>query len=103
MTAYWVARSKINDPVAYKKYTDRVPDVLAQFGGKVLARGGDFKILEGPEKFHRFVVIEFPSMADAIACQESEAYQQAAAFRKDGAGEVELVIVDAANAPADQN
>ena len=94
MPAYWVARSKINDPEEYKKYTDRVPDILAQFGGKVLARGGDYKILEGPEKFHRFVVIEFPSMADAIACEASEAYQQASAFRKDGAGEVELVIVD---------
>ncbi len=103
MPAYWVARSKINDPVAYKKYTDRVPEVLAQFGGKVLARGGDYRILEGPEKFHRFVVIEFASMADAIACQESEAYRQAAAFRKDGAGEVELVIVDGIKAHADQN
>ncbi len=103
MPAYWVARSKINDPLAYKEYTDRIPDILAQFGGKVLARGGDYKILEGPEKFHRFVVIEFPSMADAIACLESEAYQQAAAFRKDGAGEVELVIVDAINPPADRN
>ena len=98
MPAYWVARSKINDPVAYKKYTDRVPAVLAQFGGKVLARGGDFKILEGPEKFHRFVVVEFPSMADAIACHDSEAYRQAAKFRMDGAGEVELVIVEGAGA-----
>ena len=25
MPAYWVARSKINDPVEYKKYTDLVP------------------------------------------------------------------------------
>lgn len=103
MPAYWVARAKINDPIAYKKYTDRIPDILAQFGGKVLARGGDYKILEGPEKFHRFVVIEFPSMADAIACHDSEAYRQAAAFRKDGGGEVEIVIVDGSNAPADQN
>jgi len=103
MPAYWVARSRINDPIAYKKYTDRVPEILAQFGGKVLARGGDFKILEGPEKFHRFVVIEFATMADAIACQESDAYQQAAAFRKDGAGEVELVIVEGTSAPADEN
>ena len=94
MPGYWVARSKISDPVEYKKYTDLVPGVIAQFGGKVLARGGDYKILEGPEKFHRFVVIEFPTMADAIACHASDAYQQAAAFRKGGAGEVELVIVD---------
>jgi uncharacterized protein (DUF1330 family) len=95
MTAYWVARSKINDPVEYKKYTDRVPAIIARFGGKVLARGGRFKILEGPEKFHRFVVIEFPSLEQAVACHDSPEYQEASAFRKEnGAGEVELVIVE---------
>lgn len=98
MPAYWVARSRIVDPVAYKRYTDRVPEIIARHGGKVLARGGPFQILEGPEHFHRFVVIEFPSMADAVACHESEAYQAAAAFRKGGAGEVELVIVESGDA-----
>ena len=98
MPAYWLARSKINDPVAYKKYTDRVPAILAEFGGKVLARGGKFEILEGPLKFHRFVVIEFPSFEQAVACQRSAAYQEASAFRKDGAGEVELVIVEGGEA-----
>jgi uncharacterized protein (DUF1330 family) len=68
MTAYWVARSKINDPAEYKKYTDRVPAIIARYGGRVLARGGRFQILEGPQKFHRFVVIEFPSLEQAVAC-----------------------------------
>src|SRR4029450_1507558 len=53
MPAYWVARSKINDPVEYKKYTDLVPAIIEKFGGKVLARGGRFQIMEGPDKFHR--------------------------------------------------
>lgn len=94
MPAYWVARSKINDPVAYKKYTDRIPAILAKYGGKVLTRGGRFKILEGPEKFERFVVIEFPSLERAVECHDSPEYQEAAAFRAGGAGEVELVIVE---------
>jgi uncharacterized protein (DUF1330 family) len=98
MTAYWLARSKINDPVAYKKYTDRVPGILKQYGGKVLARGGRFKILEGPEKFERFVVIEFPSLEQAVACHASPEYQEAASFRAGGAGEVELVILEAGEA-----
>ena len=98
MTAYWVARSRINDPAQYKKYTDRVPEIIAQFGGKVLARGGKYRILEGPEKFERFVVVEFPSMDQAIACHDSPEYQAAAAFRRGGAGEVELVIVEAGDA-----
>ncbi len=42
MPAYWVARSKINNPVEYRKYTDRVPEIIARFGGKVLARGGRY-------------------------------------------------------------
>ena len=98
MSAYWLARSKINDPVQYKKYTDRVPAIIARFGGKVLARGGRYQILEGPQKFHRFVVIEFPTLEQAVACHASKEYQEAAAFRKSGAGEVELVIVEGGDA-----
>lgn len=98
MSAYWVARSKINDPVAYKKYTDRVPAIIARYGGKVLARGGRYEILEGPRKFQRFVVIEFPSLEQAVACHRSPEYQEAAAFRAGGAGEVELVIVEGGEA-----
>ena len=98
MPAYWVARSKINDPVEYKKYTDRVPTIIAKFGGKVLARGGRYQILEGPEKFQRFVVIEFPSLEQAVACQRSPEYQEAGAYRRGGAGEVELVIVEGGDA-----
>lgn len=95
MVAYWVARSKVNDPDQYKKYADLVPGILEKFGGKFLVRGGKFKILEGPEKFHRFVVIEFPSFEKAAGCYDSPEYREAAAHRKkDGAGELEIVIVE---------
>lgn len=98
MSAYWVARSKIIDPVAYKRYTDQVPAIIARHGGKVLARGGDFRILEGTDNFHRFVVIEFPSLDDGEACFKSEAYQNAASNRRGGAGEVDLILVASGDA-----
>ena len=98
MAAYWIARAKINDPVEYKKYTDLVPAIIAQHGGKVLARGGRYRIMEGPQTFHRFVVIEFPTMDAAIACFNSDAYQEASAFRRSGAGIVENVIVEGGDA-----
>ena len=95
MVAYWVARSKVNNPDQYKKYADLVPGILQKFGGKFLARGGKFKILGGPEKFHRFIVIEFPSFEKAVACHESHEYLEAAAHRKkNGASELEVVIVE---------
>ena len=98
MPAYWVARSKIHDPVQYKRYTDLVPAILEKYGGKVLARGGEFQIMEGPEHFERFVVVEFPSFERAVACHRSPEYQAAAAYRRGGAGEVEQVIVEGGEA-----
>jgi uncharacterized protein (DUF1330 family) len=99
MPAYWVARSKINDPVAYRKYTDLVPAIIAKHGGKVLARGGKFQIMEGPQKFQRFVVIEFPTLEQGVACFTSKEYDAAAAFRRaNGAGEVETIMVDGGDA-----
>ena len=100
MPAYWVARSKINDPVEYKKYTDLVPAIIEQYGGKVLARGGRFQINEGPSTFNRFVVIEFPSLEAGVACFQSSEYQEAAKFRRaDGVGVVENVVVDGGDFP----
>ena len=96
MPAYWVARSRINDAPAYKRYTDRIPGIMAKHGGKILSRGAKFEILEGPHKFERFVVIEFPSLEAGVACFRSPEYQEAAAFRRaDAAGEVELVMLGA--------
>jgi uncharacterized protein (DUF1330 family) len=100
MPAYWVARSRIDDPAEYKKYTDLVPAIIARHGGKVLARGGRFRIMEGPETFHRFIVIEFPTFEAAVACFNSPEYAAAAAFRRHGAGQVENVIVEGGEAPA---
>jgi uncharacterized protein (DUF1330 family) len=94
MPAYWVARSRIDDPAEYKKYTDLVPAIVARHGGKVLARGGRYRIMEGPETFHRFIVIEFPTFEAAVGCFTSPEYVAAAEFRRNGAGQVENVIVE---------
>ena len=71
MPAYWLSRCKVIDPVEYKKYTDLVPSIIAKYGGKVLARGGKFQIMEGTDRFHRFIVIEFPTLEQAVKCNQS--------------------------------
>ncbi len=98
MTAYWVARAKVNDPVAYKKYTDLVPAIIAKYGGRVMARGGRFESLEEPQKFDRHIVIEFATFNHAVACHGSAEYQAARKFRLNGVGENELIIVDGGDA-----
>ena len=95
MPAYWIARAKINDPVEYGKYAALVPDILAKFDARILARGGEYKTLEGPDVFERFVVVEFPSMEVAEACFNSPEYREAAAFRRaNQAGQNELTVVE---------
>ena len=88
MKAYWVARSKIINKINYKKYTDLVPDIIEKYNGKILARGGDFKVLEGTEQYHRFVIIEFPSLED----------KKASLFRKNGSGLIDLILVESGDA-----
>ncbi len=98
MPAYWVARSRITDPEKYKRYTDRIPEIIAAFGGRVLSRGARYQVMEGPEEFTRFVVMEFPSFDEGVACFNSREYQEAAAHRRDGGGYVEIVMLEAGDA-----
>ena len=93
MPAYWVARARINDSIAYKAYTDRAPAIITKYGGRFFARGGQFCIMEGSDQFQRFVVIEFPTFDQGVACFESAEYREATAFRRNGAGEVEIVMI----------
>ena len=99
MPAYWIAHARINDPIEYKKYTDPLPGIFKKYGATILARGGRYRIMEGPETFHRHVVIEFPTFEQAVACFESKEYREAAAHRRrNGVGEVQNVIVEAGDA-----
>ncbi|WP_077002725.1 DUF1330 domain-containing protein [Variovorax sp. KK3] len=95
MPAYWIARSKIFDPESYWKYAEQVPDIVARYGGRPLARGGRFHVAEGSQEFNRYVVLEFPSMEAAIACHASPEYQAARQHRLPPHGEAEIVIVEA--------
>ena len=97
MPAYWVARSKINDPVAYKKYTDLVPAIIARHGGKVLSRGAPIPGHGGPEEVRALRHRRVPfARRLAWPASSSTDYQDAAAFRRaNGAGEVETVMLEA--------
>ena len=98
MKAYWVARSKIINKVNYKKYAHLVPDIIKKYNSKILARGGNFKSLEVSDKFHRFVIIEFPSLEDKERHWASKEYQKASSFRKNGSGLVDLILVESGDA-----
>ncbi len=92
MTAYWIGRVQVTDEAAYGEYAKRAGPAIEQHGGRFLARGGDIVTLEG-EEFPRNVLIEFPSLEQAVACYNSAEYQEAWAFQK-GAALRHICIVE---------
>tara|TARA_Y100000590_G_scaffold458649_1_gene613800 strand:+ start:5340 stop:5630 length:291 start_codon:yes stop_codon:yes gene_type:complete len=94
MVAFWIARAKVKDINSYKKYADQAGHIVESYGGKFLARGGNFKIMEGSDHYTRFVIAQFPNMDKATECFKSEEYKAAASFRRNGAGDVEIIFVE---------
>ncbi len=89
MKAFWVAISKIINKVNYKKYADLVPDIIKKYNCKILARSGNFKVLEVTDKFHRFLIKEFSSLEDGQKCWSVKEYRKASSFRKNETGLVD--------------
>ncbi len=90
--AYWIARVDINDPERYKDYVSTAKPAFERYGAKFLARGGAIEVLEGGHR-SRNVVIEFPSMAVALECYNSDEYQAAKAIRITVA-DAEMILVE---------
>jgi uncharacterized protein (DUF1330 family) len=72
---YWIASyHSVSDSDAVKRYAEAATPVLLSFGARFLARGMPAKTYEGGAN-QRCVVIEFPSVEQAVAAYESPAYQ----------------------------
>ena len=81
MSAYIIARVEITDMDQYRKYMERTPDLVAEFGGRFLVRGGETVTLEGPQEDRRVVLLEFPSLDQARAFFDSPGYARAKELR----------------------
>ncbi|MBE9608437.1 DUF1330 domain-containing protein [Chitinilyticum piscinae] len=92
MKGYWIVRADVTDMARFREYAAQTPEILASFGGRFLARAGQFECVEGSTR-SRNSIIEFPSYAQAQACWASPAYQAARELRL-GAGELDIVIVE---------
>ena len=89
---YIITRVDINNPDAYARYAPAATKAIADHGGRILARGGRFEALEGKVRA-RNVVLEFESYDAARSYYQSQQYQAARALRE-GAAEVEMVLVE---------
>ena len=75
MAAYVIVDIEVTDPEAYEEYREQVPALVAKFGGKYLARGGEMEKVEGNWSPTRLVVLEFESMERVKEFYYSKEYE----------------------------
>jgi uncharacterized protein (DUF1330 family) len=73
--AYLIGQISVTNPEGYGLYASRVPQTIADAGGRYVVRGGHTTQVEGQSLGDRNVVIEFPSREIAQAWYDSAAYQ----------------------------
>lgn len=74
MTAYVLVDITITEPVLYEEVKRLTPPVVAQYGGKYLARGGHSELLHGEWQPARLVLLEFENLEKARAWEASPEY-----------------------------
>ena len=71
MKAYWIAIYKdMKNPENIKKYAEKASPAIKKYNGIILARGGKVETIEGNPS-PRTVLIQFPTMEDALECYNS--------------------------------
>ena len=91
--AYWVSAYRaVKDPDKLAAYAKLAGPAITGGGGRFLARGEPAKVYEFGLK-QRTVLIEFDSVAQAMATHDSAGYQAALAALGDGA-EREIRIIE---------
>jgi len=91
--AFWVSTYRaVNDPDKLAAYAKLAGPAITAGGGRFLARGVPAKVYE-QGLMQRTVLIEFDSVAQAVATHDSPGYRAALAALGDGA-EREIRIIE---------
>jgi uncharacterized protein (DUF1330 family) len=100
MTAYLIVDFDIRDQAAFQNYAKGVVPLIGKLGGKVLAAGGAFEVIDGPWQPHRLALIQFPDRATISALFAHPEYAELDAIRKRNF-ETVLVAVDGVDVTTD--
>jgi uncharacterized protein (DUF1330 family) len=98
MAVYVVADLEITDPDEFQKYGQRVVEVVKQYGGRYLIRGGEAEPLEGNWRPTRLTILEFPTAEHVRTWYNSPEYQAILGFRH-RSSHTSLILVGGGVAP----
>ena len=93
MKGYLLGQITISDKSQYKKYDAKIGDVIKEFGGKYLVKGGLRMVKEGNPFFQRDVLVEFKDIKTAQRFCASQRFKEISKFRKAGSSGF-LILVE---------
>lgn len=94
MTAFIIGQMQIHNRDWMDQYCSKIPAVLEQYGGRLLARGGNPESMEGNNAVpDAAFIIDFPDRSLARNLWRSKEFQELAVLRRTGST-LNAVLVD---------
>jgi|TARA_B110000971_G_C19502502_1_gene273764 uncharacterized protein (DUF1330 family) len=90
---YIIGMVTVTNPEAYKPYMQQTGELVAEYGGSYLVRGGDKTVVEGDLTHDRMVVIEFPSIETAQKFYDDPRYVEVRKIRQDNSEGIIVQVV----------
>ena len=90
---YLLGQITISDKSQYKLYDSKIGNVIKEFGGKYLVKGGLRMVNEGHPSFQRDVLVEFKDIETAQRFFSSQQFKKISKFRKAGSSGF-LILVE---------
>ena len=81
---YLLGQITISDKSQYKLYDSKIGNIIKEFGGKYLVKGGLRMVKEGHPSFQRDVLVEFKDIETAQRFFSSQKFKKISKFRKAG-------------------
>jgi len=89
---YLLGQITISDKSQYKLYDSKIGNVIEEFGGKYLVKGGLRIVKEGNPSFQRDVLVEFKDIKTAQRFFSSQRFKEISRFRKAGSSGFLLLL-----------
>ena len=89
---YLLGQITISDKSQYKLYDSKIGNVIEEFGGRYLVKGGLRMVKEGNPSFQRDVLVEFKDIETAQRFFSSRQFKEISEFRKAGSSGFLLLL-----------
>ena len=90
---YIIGMVTVNNPQGYAPYMNKTAELVSEYGGSYLVRGGSKMVVEGELDHDRMVVIEFPSIETAQKFYDDPRYVEVRKIRQDNSKGVVVQVV----------